>query len=79
MLRKLHIFYGLSHIKGQCMVSAIFLLNFFFLVSLERNDLYLTLKSKTSAVFDVFTVTISILLNMVTIKGRICGNIVDQE
>ena len=35
------------------MVSAIFLFDNFFLVSLERNDLYLTFKSKTSAVFDV--------------------------
>ena len=51
MLRKPHIFYSLSHIKAHIMVSARFLIDDFFLVSLERNYLYLTFKSKTSAVF----------------------------
>ena len=50
------------------MVSAIFVIDKIFLVSLERNDFYLTFKFKTSAVFDVFTVTISILLNMLTLR-----------
>ena len=67
MLRKPHIFYGLSHIKGQFMVSAIFLFHNFYFIILERNDLYLTFKSKTSAVFDVFTATVSILLNLLRI------------
>ena len=39
------------------MDCAIFLIYNFFLVSLERNYLYLTFKSRTSAVFYVFTVT----------------------
>ena len=52
MLRKPHIFYSLlSHITIQFMVSARFLFDNFFLVPLERNDLYLTFRSKTSAVF----------------------------
>ena len=51
MLRKPNIFYSLSHIKAQFMVSARFLIDDFFLVSLEIKDLYLTFKSKTSAVF----------------------------
>ena len=51
MLRKPHIFYSLSHINAQFMVSERFLIDNFFLVSLERNDLYLTFRSKTSAVF----------------------------
>ena len=58
MRRKPNICYGLSHIKGQFTVSAIFLFDNFFLVSLKRNDLYLTINSKTPAVFDVMTVTI---------------------
>ena len=69
MATKTHIYFGLSHIKGQfnlCFLQY-FLIDTFLLVSLERNDRYLTLKSKTSAVVDVFTVTISILLNMLTI------------
>ena len=37
-------FYGLSHMKGQFMVSAIFLIDNFFLVSLEINDRHLTSK-----------------------------------
>ena len=53
------------------MVSAIFVIDKIFLVSLERNDFYLTFKFKTSAVFDVFTVTISILLNMLTMSDNI--------
>ena len=67
MLRKPHIVYILSHIKAQFMVSARFLIDDFFPLSLERNDLYLTFKFKTSAVFYVFTVTTSILLKMLTI------------
>ena len=67
MLRKPHIFSNLSHIKAQFMVSTIFLFDKLFLVFLERNYLYLTFKSNTSAVFYVFTVTINILLNMLTI------------
>ena len=58
-------------------VSARFLIGIFFLISLERNDFYLTFRSKTSAIFYVFTVTISILLNMLTIISCFCGNIVD--
>ena len=57
------------------MVSVRFLFDDFFLVSLERNDLYLTFKSKTSAVFYVFTVTMSILLNMLAIIGHICSDL----
>ena len=67
MLRKPHIFYSLSQINAQFVVSARFLIVSFFRVSFERNDLYLIFRSKTSAVFYVFTVTISILLNMLTI------------
>ena len=51
MLRKPHIFYSLSHIDAQFMYFARFLIDYFFIVSLERNDLYLTFRSKTSAVF----------------------------
>ena len=65
MLRKPHSFYSLSHINAQFMVSARFLIDNFFLVSLEIDDLYLTFRFKTSAVFYVFTVTIGILLNHV--------------
>ena len=75
MLRKPHIFFSLSQIKAQFVVSAIILIVNFCLVSLERNDFYLTFRSKTSAVFYVFT--ISILLNMLTIIWCLCGNIVD--
>ena len=50
MLIKPHIFYSLSQINAQFVVSVRFLIVNFFLVSLERNDLYLTF-SKTSAVF----------------------------
>ena len=67
MLRKPHICYSLSQINAQFVVSERFVIVNFFLVSLERNDLYLTFRSKTFAVFYVFTVTISILLNMLTI------------
>ena len=42
------------------MVSALFLIDNCFRVSLEINYLYLTFKSKKTAVFDVFTVTIGI-------------------
>ena len=51
MLRKPHIFYSLSQINAQFVVSARFLIVNFVHVSLERNDLYLTFKSKTSAIF----------------------------
>ena len=51
MLRKPHIFNSLSQINAHFVVSAIFLIVNIFLVSLERNNLYLTLISKTSAVF----------------------------
>ena len=67
MLRKPHMFYSLTQINAQFVVSARFLILNFVLVSLKRNDLYLTFRSKTSAVFYVFTVTIGILLNMLTI------------
>ena len=62
ILGKPHIFYSLSHIKAQFMVSEKKLIDNFFLISLEINDLYLTFKSNTSTVVDVFTVTISIQL-----------------
>ena len=42
MFRKPRMFHSLSNIKAQFMVSAIFLIDNCFLVSLERNDLYLT-------------------------------------
>ena len=44
-------FYGLSHMKGQFLVSAIFLIDNFFLVSLEINDRHLTSKSKNPPFF----------------------------
>ena len=77
ILRKPHIFDSLSQRNAQFVVSARFLIVNFVLVSLERNDLYLTFRFKTSAVFYVFIVTISILLNMLTIIRCFCGNIVD--
>ena len=67
MLGNPPIFYSFSHINAQFMLSARFLLDNFFFVSLERNALYLTVRSKTSAVFYASTVTISILLKMLTI------------
>ena len=67
MFGKPHIFYSLSHIKAQFMVSERFLIDNLLIVFWERHDLYLTFKSKTSDVFNVFTVTISIQLNMLTI------------
>ena len=80
MLRKPHIFYSLSHRKAWFMVPVRFLFDDFFLVSLERNYLYLTFKYKTSAVLYVFTVTISILLNMLAIIWHIwLGIIVTNE
>ena len=57
MRRKPHIFYSLSHIKEQVMISERFIIYNCFLVSLERNDLYFNFKCSTSAVFDVFTAT----------------------
>ena len=69
--RKCQFFYSLSHINAQFRVSAIFSFGNFFLLSLERHDLYLTFRFKTFAVFYVFTVTISILLNVLTIMWRI--------
>ena len=60
MLRKPHIFYSLSHINAQFMVSARFLIDNFFLVSLESDNLYLTFRSMPSAVFHVFTVPIQV-------------------
>ena len=54
MLRDPRIFYGLSHMKAQFMVSARFVFANSFLVSIERNDLYLTFKSKKSTVFHIF-------------------------
>ena len=78
MLRKPHIFNSLTHIEAEFMVSKIFLIEF-FLFSLERNYLYLTFKSMTSAVFYVSTVTVSILQNVLTIIWRICGKILDYE
>ena len=59
MLGKPNIFYSFSQINAQFMVYARFLIVNFFLVSLERNDPYLTFRSKASAVFYVFIVTIS--------------------
>ena len=50
MLRKPHSLYCLSQINAQFEVSKRFLIVNFFLVSLERNDRYLTSRSKTSAV-----------------------------
>ena len=70
MLRKPHIFYSLSQLNAQFVISAIFFIVNFFLVSLQRNALYLTLRSKTSAVLFCFYrhyKLISILLNMLTI------------
>ena len=52
--------------KAQCMFFGRFLIDIFFLVSLGRNYLYLTFKSNIFAVFNVFSVTISILLSMLT-------------
>ena len=63
--------YSLSHMKAQFMFSARFLIDNFFVVSLERNYLYLTFKSKVSARFSVFTATKSILLNKLTRISRI--------
>ena len=47
MLIKPRIFYGLSHMKAQFMISERFLFekyNYIYGVSLERNDFYLTFK-----------------------------------
>ena len=46
MLREPRMFYSLSHIEAQ-----FFFYDIFLIVSFERNYLYLTFKSKTSAVF----------------------------
>ena len=46
------------------------------LVSLKRNDLHFTFKSKTSAYFIILTVTIIISLNMLAIIWLICSNLV---
>ena len=46
--------------KAQFMVSARLLFGNSSLVSVERNNLYLTSISKKSAVFHIFTVTMSI-------------------
>ena len=54
MLRKPHIFYSLSHIEAQFVVSARFLIVNFFMGFLERNDLYLTFRSKTSKTYMFF-------------------------
>ena len=43
--------------EARLMVSARFLLSIFFLVSLKRNNLYLTFTFKISVVFYIFTVT----------------------
>ena len=51
MLREPYIFYSLSQINAQFVVSTRFFLINFFLVSLEINDLYLIFRSKTSAIF----------------------------
>ena len=59
MSTKPHICYSLSH---KFTFSEKNLNNNLCLVSLERNDLYLTFESKTCAIFDVFTITISIPL-----------------
>ena len=66
MLRKPHLFYSLSGMKAQFMFFARFLIDNLFIVSFEKNYLYLTFKSNISAVFYIFTVTISILLNILT-------------
>ena len=55
MLRNPHIFYSLSHINAQFMVSARFLINNFFLVTLEKIDPYLTFRYKTSSDDDNIT------------------------
>ena len=73
IFRKKHIFYSLSHMNAQFVVSAKFLIDNFFLVPLERNDLHL----QDIRRFYVLSVTISLLLNMLTIILCICGNIVD--
>ena len=65
MLRKPRIFSSLSHMEAQFMFFATFLIDNFLCVSLKRKYIYLTL-TKISAVFYVFAVTISILLNMLT-------------
>ena len=51
MIRNPHFFQSVSHINAQFMVSARFVIDKFFLVFLGRNYLYLTFKSKISAVF----------------------------
>ena len=54
ILRQPHIFYSLSQINAQFVVSAKFLIVNIFLVSLEGNDLNLAFRSKTSAVFFMY-------------------------
>ena len=54
------------------MFFARFLIDYFLIVSLERNYLYLTF-----SFFYVFTATISILLNMLTIYDVFLVYIVD--
>ena len=66
MLRKPHIFYSLSHINAQFMFSACFLIGIFFLF-LWKEITFTSKTSKTSAVFYVFTVAISIIPNILTI------------
>ena len=54
------------------MVSETFLIDNFFLVSLERNDLYLTFKSNTFASFDVIPVFF-LLIKIYNTKYKSCN------
>ena len=64
MLRNPHIFYGLSHMKAQFMVSARFSFDNSFLLSFEKNPVF---GPSIREVVHILTVTTSIALNMLTI------------
>ena len=58
--KKPHYLYSLSHMKAQFMFPARFLIDNFFIVPLERNYLYLTFKSKMSAVFFMYLLLLNV-------------------
>ena len=55
MLGKPHISYSLTHINAQFIFFARFLIDNFFLVSLDRNDLYLTFTSAVVCIYYKYT------------------------
>ena len=79
MLIKPHIFYRLSHMRAQFMVSVRFLFEKFISSVFGKKWPLFDLQIQYVRRFLIFTVTIIIPLNMLKIIRLIWSNLVDQE